>query len=222
MVPPSEAVQLYPPEIVQAAREVDLPRFLSLYGDTLLLLVRGLDDDPDLAAGLTVTAPRGDGGTPVRPVTTSMEFHTAIYSSSAALPVEWSERERDDATKLESWLKPGGHFAIPLRKRTGVDAAFRERVSVGRARNKDVVLRHPSVSKFHGWFEVDEFGAFQLFDAGSTNGTQINGKPVNARVRSPLESGDVIRFGSVETMIVSPRTVWTALQDARAAGEVTP
>jgi hypothetical protein len=192
---------------------MDLPRFLAVYGDTLLLIVRALEGHPDLAYGLEATSVRGSGGAPVRAVASSMEFHTAIHSSSTALPIELTERDRGDAARLEAWLGGGTHFALPLRKRSGADAAFRERISVGRARNKDVVLRHPSVSKFHGWFEVDEFGAFQLFDAGSTNGTQINGKPVNARVRSPLASGDLIRFGSIETMIVSPRTVWSALRE---------
>ncbi len=45
---------------------------------------------------------------------------------------------------------------IALEKRDDASGPFPSRVSIGRARNADIVLRHESVSKFHAWFERDE------------------------------------------------------------------
>jgi pSer/pThr/pTyr-binding forkhead associated (FHA) protein len=86
-----------------------------------------------------------------------------------------------------------------------------DRISVGRARNKDIVLRHQSVSKFHCWFEVDDAGAFYVTDAGSKNATKVNANSLKARERTRVEPGDVIRFGSVEAIMCAPRVLWAAL-----------
>jgi predicted component of type VI protein secretion system len=93
-----------------------------------------------------------------------------------------------------------------------------DRISVGRARNKDIVLRHQSVSKFHCWFEVDDVGAFYVTDAGSKNATKVNTKTLKARERTHVEPGDVIRFGSVESILCSPRVLWGALSGGKRTG----
>ncbi len=84
---------------------------------------------------------------------------------------------------------------------------WRSRISVGRAQNNDIVLRHDSVSKLHAHFLVwvGERGGQQveellLCDVGSANGTGINGNALpegedNAR---PVSVGDRILFGEVE------------------------
>ena len=102
-------------------------------------------------------------------------------------------------------------MAVPVRKRVDSDVLFTGRISIGRARNKDIVLRHSSISKFHAWFEADESENLHVSDAGSTNLTHLNGKPIEARARTAVEPGDAIRFGSIETVVCSPGTFWTCL-----------
>jgi hypothetical protein len=138
-----------------------------------------------------------------------MEFHTVVQTPSEQ-PI-LAPRGTSAEAELAKRLGEGGHFIVPLRKRTGGDALYMDRISVGRARNKDIVLRHQSVSKFHCWFEVDDSGAFYVTDAGSKNSTKVNTTALKARERTRVEPGDVIRFGSVEAILCSPRVLWGAL-----------
>jgi len=64
--------------------------------------------------------------------------------------------------------------------------------SVGRSRENDVVLAHPSVSGQHCRVEPDAAG-WLLVDAGAKFGTTVNGTRV---VRVALKNGDVVRFAS--------------------------
>jgi hypothetical protein len=204
-----------PAEIVEAAIGNELRGFLTLYGDTLLLIVRLRAGDTELASGLGSAAIHGGTSTPVQPVG-SMEFHTLVQTPSAQ-PI-FARTDGAPEAELAKRLVDGGHFVVPLRKRTGGDALYMDRISVGRARNKDIVLRHQSVSKFHCWFEVDDVGAFYVTDAGSKNATKVNTKTLKARERTHVEPGDVIRFGSVESILCSPRVLWGALSGGKRTG----
>jgi len=201
-----------PAELVEAAVNRDIAGFLNLYGDTLLLLVRIPPGDAELALGLGSTAVRGSNGTPVKPVAEPIEFHTVMQTGPNLLRSAPRAGSKEDPKALASHLFEGEHFAIPLRKRGDADALFMDRISVGRARNKDVVLRHRSISKFHAWFEVDDLGKFHVTDAGSKNFTRVNGETLASRVRTPVEPGGTIRFGSLDCVLCTPRTLWTALR----------
>jgi pSer/pThr/pTyr-binding forkhead associated (FHA) protein len=102
-------------------------------------------------------------------------------------------------------------FAVPIRKRAGADAMSSERISVGRARNKDIVLRHRSVSKFHGWFQLDEVHGLCFMDTGSKNGTLLNDKVVGGRTLVGVHPGDRLRIGRVEAIVCTPDAIWSAL-----------
>jgi hypothetical protein len=200
---------------VEAAAGHELRAFLTLYGDTLLLIVRLRAGDTELASGLGSAVIHGGTSTPVQPVG-SMEFHTVVQT-----PTEGPIIARNGVSpevELARRLSEGGHFIVPLRKRTGGDALYMDRISVGRARNKDIVLRHQSVSKFHCWFEVDDMGAFYVTDAGSKNSTKVNLTTLKARERTRVEPGDVIRFGSVEAILCSPRVLWGAMSGGKRPG----
>jgi hypothetical protein len=74
-------------------------------------------------------------------------------------------------------------------------------VSIGRTSNSDVVIPDLSVSRFHAFLKPLEDGRFQLQDAGSVNGSAINGDAVPRQGSGPpmdLKSGDNVRLGRVE------------------------
>jgi len=206
----SSLQNLAPSGLVETVLSLDQKAFLNAYGDTFILLVRVGQAGGELAVTLGATAPRGRDSVAAQPISGPMDFETMTYRKDfAAMHDKHAEPEQ-----LAQAIEVFPHFAVLLRKRVGGDTAYKDRISVGRARNKDIVLRHPSVSKFHGWFEVDERGSFYFTDADSKNRTRVNGATLFARERSSVQSGDTIRFGSIEAFLCSAQLFWTAVHTA--------
>lgn len=81
-----------------------------------------------------------------------------------------------------------------------------EFISVGRAKNNDVVIPDVSLSKVHAFFRQMGRDRFTLQDAGSRNGTFVNETAVPARGQGAavdVHAGDRVRFGSVQLTFVS-------------------
>lgn len=208
----SSIPNLAPAGIVETVLSLDQKTFLDVYGDTLILLVRVMHATGELASTLGATAPRGRDGIAPTPISGPMDFETVTYRKDFAAMHDKHAEPAELARAIESIP----HFAVLLRKRVGGDTAYKDRISVGRARNKDIVLRHASVSKFHGWFEVDERGTFYFTDADSKNRTRVNGAHLFPRERSAIQSGDTIRFGSVEAFLCAPLVLWNAVRTSAA------
>lgn len=80
------------------------------------------------------------------------------------------------------------------------DNPWRNRISVGRARNNDMVIRDRSVSKLHAHFNLDDDGTTSLTDAGSRNGTRVNGEKIQGTEGIALKAGDEVRIGRVDAV----------------------
>ncbi len=89
---------------------------------------------------------------------------------------------------------------------------YPERISVGRARNCDVVMRDASVSKLHAHFRVREQGKLDLVDLGSQNGTRVNGRPLAPNAPEGVLPGDIILFGAISTRLVDSDALFELLQ----------
>jgi hypothetical protein len=79
---------------------------------------------------------------------------------------------------------------------------YLDRISVGRARNSDVVVRHASVSKLHAHFREAD-GALTLTDVGSHNGTRVDGRLLVAHRPQAVAAGSLVLFGRVEARILT-------------------
>jgi len=69
------------------------------------------------------------------------------------------------------------------------------KMSIGRSSRNGICISDPFASRFHAEFKR-EGDQVLLVDAGSANGTFVNGKRVTAPV--PLWPGDLIRIGETE------------------------
>lgn len=109
------------------------------------------------------------------------------------------------ASRLEIISKSGEHAWIlssedrirpvhPLCK--SQQNPWREHLTVGRARNNDVVLFDNAVSKLHAAVSFEKEG-LSLQDAGSRNGTHKNDVLLSPGEKVMLKNGDVILFGGV-------------------------
>lgn len=81
------------------------------------------------------------------------------------------------------------------------------RITVGRASNNDIIIRHPSVSKVHAFFETarrrpgDDELRFHLVDPGSSNGTRVNGELLSRDQGRDVRAGTRLFFGEVEAEV---------------------
>jgi FHA domain-containing protein len=161
-------------------------------------------DDAELLEGLSLMSSEEKAERPMK----ALPFKTKAQRSVESLmprangnsPLGWAER---NCRVLE------------VGKRSDLSSAYPNRISIGRASNKDIVLRHTSVSKFHAWFGVDEAAALYLTDAGSTNHTFVSGKALTPRAPEPVAPGAVIRFGSVDALVLDAPTLWKLVHAAR-------
>jgi S1-C subfamily serine protease len=83
------------------------------------------------------------------------------------------------------------------------------RVRIGRSRTNSLVLTETDTPFSSGRHAeaLNERGAWWIVDSGSTNGTFVNGAPVQ---RCRLRAGDVVAFGDERFVVSDGRRVWAA------------
>lgn len=197
-----------PQRLLQEIVHTSQAAFVEAHGDYHYLAVSIAGDLPELLEGLELSSGEMK---PARPLSV-MAFKTGAGSRRA---IPSSLRPSTLARPAEA-LASGRYHVVEIGKRGDLEAAFPERISIGRAVNKDIVLRHESISKFHGWFEVDTAMSLYVVDAGSTNHTVVRSHQLAARAREPVPPGTPIRFGSIDTLVVDAESLWNAFH-ARSA-----
>jgi hypothetical protein len=91
---------------------------------------------------------------------------------------------------------PLGEIEVfPLIKKPG--ASFPELITIGRTANNDIVLKDVTVSRFHAFFRQRET-AWVVGDAGSKNGTLVDGVELEPRKEHGVWSGANVRIGDLE------------------------
>jgi hypothetical protein len=90
-------------------------------------------------------------------------------------------------------------LVYPLRSKVHI-------VSLGRGAENDVVIPDRSISRHHAFLKRAAAGGYLMLDAGSSNGTMINGRTVLAKgagAASAVAAGDTVRLGRLEFTFVS-------------------
>lgn len=90
---------------------------------------------------------------------------------------------------------------------------YPDRVSVGRARNCDLVIRDAAISKLHALVRIDA-DAFSVVDVGSQNGTFLNGKRLIDNEPALLKCNDQLAFGTVDAKFMDGGALHDALNRA--------
>jgi len=98
----------------------------------------------------------------------------------------------------------------PIAKRE--KSPFPDRISVGRARNSDVVIRHSSVSKLHAHFRKDATSGLTLTDVGSHNGTRIDGTALVPHRPEAVRPGMTLLIGGIQARVLDARAAWDLLR----------
>ncbi len=207
-IPPGFLHNLAPAELIRTARNMPLESFLTLQGHQPWLLVESSGDgELEVSLDRRQTLPTAD-----LVKNAALGFHTVMRNPGMEVRAVDGQAVQN-ASELERRLATRRYFAIRVEKNAN-GSAYQERISIGRARNTDIVLRHASVSKFHAWFEIGNDGSLQLTDAGSKNGTQLAGRVLPARQLVKVNPGDVLCFGSVEAVLCAAETLWRLISRA--------
>ena len=77
----------------------------------------------------------------------------------------------------------------------------KERKSIGRTKENDLVIDDASISKIHAAFVLNSDRQLMVADTGSTNGTFVNGERIAYGRAFVIKPGDKLRFGTVEVAL---------------------
>ncbi len=125
-------------------------------------------------------------------------------------PIEFKTRVGGEVSEPEPVSGDGEILeVIPIEKASG--NPYADLISIGRAKNCDIVLRHSSVSKLHAYLTVLGAELVKLVDSGSANGTTVNGDVAKPRMPKLLTPDDTIVFGEVTTRLVSADALYPLL-----------
>jgi hypothetical protein len=114
-------------------------------------------------------------------------IQTRTTKDTFSTHLELLSEEEGNTGALSTWV-------YPLRSAVHV-------VTLGRSRDSDVVIPDRSVSRRHALVKREADGRLLVLDAGSSNGTSINGRNVLTRGAgppTPLAPGDTLRLGRLE------------------------
>ena len=85
---------------------------------------------------------------------------------------------------------------------------------IGRINGNDMIMPDYAISKRHAIIDVED-GTYYLRDAGSTNGTKINGSRL-AKKRAMLKDKDVIGFARYEFTFLYPKSLYKMLREVKS------
>jgi len=92
----------------------------------------------------------------------------------------------------------GESLAIALRANPR-----RPHITIGRGQENDVVVDDATLSRVHLVLMRLESGGWSVRDAGSSNGTRLNGRALEVGTPAPLPSGARLEAGSVHLTFLS-------------------
>ena len=85
---------------------------------------------------------------------------------------------------------------------------------IGRINGNDMIMPDYAISKRHAIIDIED-GKYYLRDAGSTNGTKINGSRL-AKKRVMLKDKDVIGFARYEFTFLYPKSLYKMLHEVKS------
>lgn len=122
--------------------------------------------------------------------------------------------EENDSRCARAEATAGLSLVVFAVRRNGRSASHL--ITLGRGDDNDVVVPDVSISRFHAFVKEGADGRWLMQDAGSTNGTTVNGHSVPRQGHGPpaeLSPGDDVRLGQVElTFLDSAALVSFALR----------
>jgi FHA domain len=131
--------------------------------------------------------------------------HTGLYSQIRDNS-DTGERPPDVVLSDEHTAPLG--LVCPIAKR---DGSTEGEITVGRTDAADVVIADTLISRTHASFRV-HVDRVELRDAGSANGTFVDGNALSGEAARTLRAGAVVRFSHVEFELLDAGGAWERLR----------
>ena len=148
-----------------------------------------------LVGKLVLEAPRQPRRTEVLDVHAISDFAEAEEGTNATRNVTYDEQGN----------KVGQVLVLPIRK---VQPTFPSMITVGRTANNDIVIPDINISRFHAYFRATA-DRVELADAGSANGTFIEGKRLPAKGTAQIViPGETVSFAQLEFTLLDASRAW--------------
>jgi len=94
-----------------------------------------------------------------------------------------------------------------------------DEITIGRSDERTICLKDPTVSTLHCKVTRTEDGKLIIADAGSTNGTKVNGAPLTAE--HELQNGDTVKIGAFELLYDSEdKTMTMSIQKTQTGIDI--
>lgn len=119
------------------------------------------------------------------------EFHTGVMDLGA-LQALMRAQSTARPSRFDSKFVSVRSQVFVVKKGEG---AFRDQIGIGRARNADVSIPLPLISKYHASIIRQPDGRLMVSDAGSKNGTFVGGRQLETGESVPLEDKTELKLG---------------------------
>jgi hypothetical protein len=153
-------------QLARDARGLDRPTFIARFCEPALVLC--------VPSGLR--ADEGHIDTPHPEDDDPAATHLSPQSESPFANLPAPTPTPSDEGAIVYWLKKTGRNP------------FSTMITIGRARNNDIVIETPTVSKLHAYVTTRPEGYF-IHDQGSTNGTTVDGRKLGKNDSAALVDG---------------------------------
>ena len=114
--------------------------------------------------------------------------------------------DEDDEKTASETLK---HAIYPLVK-SQYGSSSRSTFCVGRVDGNDMIMADLAISKHHAVFNIKD-GFYLIRDLGSTNGTTLNGEPVNKKPMK-IKNKDIVGFARYEFSFLFPESLYRMIK----------
>jgi len=109
----------------------------------------------------------------------------------------------------------------PSLQRSRIISLDGDSIVLGRGEECTVQVNHASVSDVHARFEA--FGSiWSIQDAGSKNGTILNGRQLGSNEQSPIKFGTKILLGDAQFLFLSSEETFDLIQDLSREPRIRP
>ena len=186
-----------------------LAKILSASGRVSLASLRKMASEDDANAFVNFVR---------RPVLVGSAVKAGIISSQSGMASDELNRTQifEPSKSMGSSISASEslkHAVYPLVKGE-YPATPRGSFYIGRINGNDMIMPDYAISKRHAIIDIED-GTYYVRDAGSTNGTKINGTRLGKK-RIKLKDKDVIGFARYEFTFLYPKSLYKMLREVTA------